>query len=725
MPANRQATTRRAYVTWSDRLRPWGLAAALALYVARVLLPSEAVAARGDGLPLAMGWCLLALAGTAVWLTCDTRTWRWTAADTWVLALFAWLGVAAAVAVVREAPRPAWNMLWEFAGLSLGYFLLRQWVRGDREARQVVAVMLALAVTVASYGLRQYFFDLPATRAAYDADPETALRDAGQYYPPGSPQRWLFEQRLASLEPLATFALSNSLAGFLTPWLVVWIAIGQAALSTPGAWKKLAWFVASAVLAACLLLTKSRSAYLAVGLGMLWVLVSQAKPMWSGAWSRLATWLAALLVAGGGLVGFGLFVGGLDWEVLSEAPKSLGYRWQYWQASLKLVADRPGLGCGPGNFGDHYTAKKLPTASEEIVDPHNLLLEVASTSGLPGLAALVGVLIVGLGPRRRTPFATHDSPVQRPCDTPSEFGRLAGAIAFAVGCGIAYLLASLCNMPYTPATLVLAWLVGGAVLWALDCWWVPQGRLPREVSAAAGWALVVNLLAAGGWSFPGVAGSFWLLLALSESQTERGVRALPGTRALAWGVAAVVACLTVGCFVTGYGPVLRAAGAMHSAELAADGKEAIASLREAAQADPWASEPWRGLAAALIVAWDRAPTEAAWTAVQQATDRAIALRPRSSSLWLEAGDYALVVHRRTHRPVDLARAVRCFERAVELYPNQPARVAKLALVYQLAGLPGEASTARAQALALDQLTPHSDQKLSAALRAELERIATD
>ena len=49
-------------------------------------------------------------------------------------------------------------------------------------------------------------------------------------------------------------------------------------------------------------------------------------------------------------------------------------------------------GVGPGNFGDHYTRFKLPTASEEIADPHNGFLEVWATAGTPALVALVVTL---------------------------------------------------------------------------------------------------------------------------------------------------------------------------------------------------------------------------------------------------------------------------------------------------------------------------------------------
>ena len=80
--------------------------------------------------------------------------------------------------------------------------------------------------------------------------------------------------------------------------------------------------------------------------------------------------------------------------MLSEAPKSLLYRWQYWRGAAAMMADYPWFGCGPGNFQTYYTAYKAPEASETVADPHNFLLEVGAGSGAPALAALVALLAV-------------------------------------------------------------------------------------------------------------------------------------------------------------------------------------------------------------------------------------------------------------------------------------------------------------------------------------------
>ena len=163
---------------------------------------------------LGVFWLLGAVGRPKFWLR-----FGWT--DAAVLLLVAWHTVAALWAVGHGTPRPAVNMLWEWVGMGLCFFLARQLIVTPREGRAVAAVMVALAVAVSGYGLYQCAYELPQTRAMYEADPDRALRDAGLWFPPDSPERKLFEDRLANTEPMATFALTNSLAAFLAPWLVV------------------------------------------------------------------------------------------------------------------------------------------------------------------------------------------------------------------------------------------------------------------------------------------------------------------------------------------------------------------------------------------------------------------------------------------------------------------------------------------------------------------------
>ena len=236
-------------------LRPWLLGGLTVLLVARPLFPSESAANSGDGLAVVMLWIALSVFWLVVAVGRPSNCWSgsctaaplrkrrggsataiptvvavgqpkfsirfgWT--DAAVGLLIVWHSVAALWAAFHGSPRPAVNMLWEWISLGLCFFMVRQLVATERERRAIVGVMIALAVALAGYGLYQYAYEMPQTQARYATDPDRALRDAGLWLPPDSPQRKLFEDRLHNAEPIATFALTNSLAAFLCRGWLCW-----------------------------------------------------------------------------------------------------------------------------------------------------------------------------------------------------------------------------------------------------------------------------------------------------------------------------------------------------------------------------------------------------------------------------------------------------------------------------------------------------------------------
>ena len=266
------------------------------------------------------------------------------------------------------------------------------------------------------------------------------------------------------------------------------------------------------MIAGCLALTKSRAGYVASAAGAaalaLWTVVRGAQL------SRKALLAGALVI--GVLIGAAIGVGALDREVLSEAGKSLGYRLQYWQATCAMIADHPWFGCGPGQFQGYYTLYMLPDASETVADPHNFLLEICATAGLPaGLALMLAILMVAwsvLRPAAES-LGQSGSPTQH-----IYFGAVGGLLlAFALG-------------PLATVPLGMAAFAGGLATAAIAVTglepWVRRGSLTAGVFTIAAAALLINLLAGGGINFAGVAGSLWLLAALCLASTERS-RSLP------------------------------------------------------------------------------------------------------------------------------------------------------------------------------------------------------
>jgi len=689
-----------------------------ALFVLRPLYPSESVAAEGDGLPVVMLW-LLTLTFWAILVARRTvRQVRFGRPDAALAALVVWHSIAALWAFAHESPRPALNMLWEWLGLAVAFFLARQVFSSGLQRRAIGAVVAALAVAVSIYGLYQYGIELPATRDLYEQSSDARLRELGLWFPVGSPERMQFEQRLASLEPMATFALANSLAGFLVPWAVVALGISIAFAPRLSLRQKVVIALLLIPLGLCLLLTKSRSAFLAVACGV----AATAAVWWFGRHRQmqmrrimLVATLAVTLV-GAAVLG-AVMVGGLDVEVLSEAPKSLGYRLQYWQASVAMIRDMPLLGCGPGNFQNRYTAYKLPDASEEIADPHNFLLEVWATAGTPAAIALVATIgafcLCVLRPSQRTAEGSVETPEYRVLQSPDLAAILGGAV---VGVLLSLPISVFSAAPPNWWVLLAVLPVGAAVLMTLVPW-IARGHESAALWTLAASALLVHLLFAGGIAFPGVAGSLWLLaaLALNASQCgEREVRAGVGTA-----VVAVTLALLVACHVTGYLPTLVARSRLGQAYSPNVDPEPL--LREAAAADPWAIEPRKLLADLAYQRWVLQPGDENLARFDHAVSETLSRAPRGATLRHQFGREYCEGYRLCQNQALLERAVQLLESDTALYPNSCQIRADLAESYLLAGDRAGYERERDEAFRLEKLTPHLDKRLSKEQRQRLSR----
>jgi len=732
-------------VVGAELARPCLRLLLVAICTARPLLPSEGVSWIGDGGPfnlmlllLAIGYLLLALVQGGLSRRLDLIDGA--------VATFVGLCVISAIIVGGAgSPRFAMNMLWEWVGFGLLFFLVRQLIRTSREARALVAVMIALAFVLSADGFYQVFVGLPANRAAYAESPDELLRSVGQWYPEGSSERLAFENRLQSTEPLATFALTNSLAGFLTPWLlallgIIWSIVaslrGQEATANEASTRRegrlgllrvLALGLCALAISACLMLTKSRSAYVAVLIGMLLL------PFCSATLMRRFPWKVALsgAVAVALLVGGALLVKGLDAEVLTEASKSLGYRLEYWEATLGMIADYPWLGVGPGNFQDYYTQYKLPQASEEIRDPHNFLLEVWATAGT--FAFVVFLEILGLFIWRTLRAVTPAATLVETSDSASPV-ETTRSVAFmfaggATGMFAAFLLGPLVGWIFSEERMGCG-LILGAIVIALLWPWVIRGNLPSRLPAVAAMALAIHWLAAGGIAFPGVAYSFWILLALGLNQIEPESKMnRPGHQVtfarVAIFIAIVALCASAtACYLFAFVPVFRLRVAMAEVEEArqkSPNSPAIGvMLLDAAKADPFSVEPWTVLAELEFERLMRDPARIqSHHQLQNATVRMLELRPHSSSIYRQIGYWLMQIFERDHTAdVDKA-AVASLKSAVGLYPNSANLRAEYALALRTAGELSQAHKQAEAALRLDGQTPHADKKLPPSLKQQL------
>ncbi len=723
-------------IRWPAMLRALVLSGSVALFVIGALLPSESAISDGTYAPLAAGWCLLLILWAASVCLDDRPTIQigWT--ELFGVALVGWHSLAALASLGQTNGRQALNAHWLILGYGLTVFLLRQVVREVREARCLVAAMIWLATLLASLGLFQYFYSMPIQRAAYQRDPDKVLAANQIPTEPDSPQRQQFENRLRSVEPLATFALTNSLAGVLAPWLIAMLAIGYASLRRPGQWQTVICMSVLAILVgACFLLTKSRTAYLAVmaGLVLLVLFARSSGRSWIN-WQFPAAIAGVAVVLGLAAV----FFGGLDVQVLSEAPKSVLYRIEYWQATARVIAQYPLFGCGPGNFQEAYAAYKLPQASEMPADPHNFLLEMWSTAGTPAVLLLVALLAgfaLDMAAAQRRVHA-HPSPVDTNISAVAapQWLVLAGAIA---GLLVAAPVASAMSFPLESVSedwrwLPAAWLLGLPLIaiswWALWAW-MKDGELPLSALVIPQLVLLINLLAAGAIVFPGVMATLLVLLPLSLAVVAtRTGSAMPEKNhpvtlpvelrvpALAAGFLLFGAFVLTGtCFYTEYYPVLNGRRALSDALYRLEVKDfrtAPAKLIAAAEADSLSPEPRQYLAELLLGKWEATQSPQDWLTFVESADAYRRLNPRHHLAWYLRGNWFLSAWKKSQRKEELDAALAAYRQAVQHYPNHALYQAQLAWALHLAG---DAQAAREQAeiaYQLDQKMPHQEQKLN-------------
>jgi O-antigen ligase/tetratricopeptide (TPR) repeat protein len=700
-----------------------------ALFVATPLLPSEAAAAEGTGIVLVILWVVFLVSWcTAKLLRKDYSFYA--TSTTCVFGILLVLIVLSTIVMLSYGhARPMINTVWQWISFGIAFFLCREVLRRDIQRRAMVAVMLALAVCLSGHGFYQYFYSMPKTRADFEANPDAMLAEVGMVAPEGSPARAQFLDRLTSTEPLATFTLTNSLAGFLSPWLL--LAIGAAWTSWRDANVRnriVPGLVACAVfVAVCWILTKSRTAGLATvfGLGLMAIYIRRGG--WRPDWRILAGFVAVPIL----LVFFGMIVGGLDMLVLTESAKSLQYRFEYWQATAAMIGDYPWFGCGPGNFQQYYTAYKLPAASETVADPHNFLLEVWATAGTPAALALLTLLLVFAFQVRKGLQATALQPVdvltsadakrKTKTKTKKESHRTpshdaADAWFLYLGAAIGVLIAYFpCGflVGYMPevALFLVAFPVGLVALAACHAW-VKHGQLSLPSLLCAVVVALINLLAAGGITFAGVSLTLWLLLAMSLNTVENQQPARLRPRAVVGVLVGVTWLLLVLCHQTAYDPVLRSKAHLAEAGAAVQLGRIEDALLRAAAADPHSSEPWHKLAALRHQQWILTSNPTKGEEFAEAVEQMLQRNPRYSSFQLQVGHWQLLAFRATDRQEHIQSAIEAYDRAETLYPNHSLGRAHAAWAAFLANDPQNASVKANAALQLDDLNPHREQKLA-------------
>jgi tetratricopeptide (TPR) repeat protein len=720
----------------------------IALTFARWLLPAEA-SVEGETLWIAGLWFLV---GAAVAFHCGRANAcrrRLDAADL-AAALFVGGHVLSGVVVLATQGdrRAALNLVWEWLSLGVFWFAGRTLLADVRLRHALIPLMLVTAAMLSTWGVWQRFVWYPQMQREY-APLFARFRDvqrqggdlaaiqaqlAERGLPIDASSLALFENRLLqSREPFGPFALANTFGGVLAAWLVM----GILAID----WKRAAsrWPISQclgistlALIAFCLYLTNSRTAWagtiiaLLAGLAIRLLRRALAPPI---AWRAYA-----------GLVAAGILAGaiGLSWIATHEYAvpgplKSLAYRTQYWGGTWRLIETMPWFGSGLGQFRDRYLAFRVPESSEEIADPHNLLLDAWSNGGVIALAGLLGLIAILL-------IRLWKNSADRDERTTTSGGPSADDNSvFAISCFLAF-----------PLVIAGQWISTGywdghadrlavfAVVWAVLA--LVLMRLLRIRERAENWAgplaalaLTVHLLGAGGIGMPAVTG-LWLFALVLGLPVYR-FDSLPNAHKsrLPFAVGLVALLLAAGCYFTGWLPAATARRRLAEGDRvllrSKDVSRAEQFYEQAAQADPISPEPWQRLAE--LEAAQAGPNHGTrdashLRAALEFQTEAIRRAPFRAHGYFRQGELAADLARRTGAAADWEAAITAFSEAERRHPTHVRLLTEFAFALDDARRTETAREIAIKALAQDDLNRrrgHTERFLSEETRSRLEEIA--
>ncbi len=758
-----------------------------ALLFARWLTPAESTA-EGGTLWLVLVTAITAAVG-ALSLSRSDRPFfyrdRWDRL-VWAVVIAHVLSATLVIVGVGQK-RLALNMLWEWTGVGLQFSLLRQTLLTSDRRRAFLQAAILLWSALAGFGVWQHYVFLPgqsaeyeATRAEFDelhreratnqADAQRRLARieeirnewVSQGVPLDGPAQGLFERRLRdSREPMAFFALANSLSGMLASSLMLLVAMvaGRVLTTKTNQLSAIAVpVVAGLLILLCLLLTKGRTAWAAsfAAIG-LWGAIEFARRFkWiqrvnqstdGGTASsmlrvNLVAWVSSGVVVVAVLAGVVWKLGGLDQQVLTESSKSLSYRLQYWIGSSKIIAEHPWCGVGPGNFRSHYLRHKLANASEEIADPHSFVFDILTNAGLVGgvafAALLIGFAIVAWRTLRDT-----DSVALATSVGPSSSAEPMGPFAILTSIGLVVVYEFLIHAQLNEEVLV----VGGIAVVislmqrtsrVLSLEFVNDNSL-RVGATLAVVALLVHLLGAGGIASPAILGWLLALMAvvsfpqidqLSNSAGEDLAQQRYSASPRALQIASVsYAFLALAVAKLGWLPMLQVDALLMQGNLAGQARGQVEAAREffflAHQADPLNPRPLSNLAQIEFAISESSSDESRFRTALEMAMKAESLDPFSGNMATEVGRWFSRRFLRTHSPDDARQAVEWLRKAVALYPTNSFWTAELAVALRDAGELSNAKEVVRQTLelqAINQQAGHLDRLLPEEVVRKIEAI---
>ncbi len=275
------------------------------------------------------------------------------------------------------------DLLVHVAPMAMAWLLI-QCLNTPAKIRLTLAVIAAVGLLNAYESYCQFTATNQDTIEQYEQNPTQFLDSLG--VTPDTFEHFLLEHRLYSKGVRSFFTTRNSNGSFLLMAVLAALALTvEGVVQYRNKHNTLAYPIA-ALLAAlinvnALILTKSKGAIGGLAMACLGLTLILVFGGFIKAHAKVIVTVCILGVMGiaGVLVCYGRTHDTLP------GGNSLLVRWQYWQATARMITHHPWVGVGPGNFSQAYHQFKPAASPESVADPHNWILSLWSQYGPLGL----------------------------------------------------------------------------------------------------------------------------------------------------------------------------------------------------------------------------------------------------------------------------------------------------------------------------------------------------
>jgi len=262
----------------------------------------------------------------------------------------------------------------------------------------IAIVSLGIVATVQCMG--QFFLANSMLIEQYQNDPDSILGPLG--IERNSFNHILLEHRILSKDVRGAFTTGNSAGSFAILTSFAALALAAELFKIRKLFTRLSGnrglaFLILAFIVFGLFLTHSKGAIFAflLALVLFGLLLQTKRPRFLKNIFLIFS-LAVIIIAAAGASWYGMKAGKLP------GGNSMLVRWQYWDASVKMLLDHNIRGIGGGNFSYYYPQYKTASAPETVSDPHSFILSILTQYGP---IALIGFLVFIIIPLWRSALA--------------------------------------------------------------------------------------------------------------------------------------------------------------------------------------------------------------------------------------------------------------------------------------------------------------------------------